>query len=159
MDFSHFLVRRVLMGFFVSVTCITAAMALIGMAFQPEARFGYEAFLSPLLFGLLTSIPTILSYSGKELTLRQALVRNVMHLVALEALVLGVLALNGVLTDTGTVLALAIGIAIIFVTVHLLLWVNDRKTADTLNRALKAWQDEMAGTGMAKEPDKTETPE
>jgi hypothetical protein len=43
MEFKTFFVKKVMMSFFVSVICISAAMALIGMSFDPDACFGYEA--------------------------------------------------------------------------------------------------------------------
>lgn len=140
MDFSTFFVKRILMGFFVSVTCITAAMALLGMTYESDARLGYEAFLSPLLFGLLTALPSFVKYSKRELSVRQAVIRNVLHLVLLEAIVLPVLSLNGLLADIGMTVSLGVTILVINLVVHLLLWINDKKTADTLNEALKKLQ-------------------
>lgn len=66
MDFKTFFEKKIMMSFFVSVTCICAAMALVGMTFETDTRFGYEAFLSPLIFGLLASIPTLVTYSKRN---------------------------------------------------------------------------------------------
>ena len=40
-----------LMAFFVCSTCISILEGLLGMAFFPEDKFGWEAFFSPPLFG------------------------------------------------------------------------------------------------------------
>jgi hypothetical protein len=55
-----------MMSFFVSVVCICAAMAFIGLSYESDARFGYEAFFSPLLFGAAASLPLLVKYSKKN---------------------------------------------------------------------------------------------
>ena len=54
-----------LAGFFISVTLITAAMFILGLFFQPDMRFGYEAFAYPLIYGVIGSVPGLLMYSKK----------------------------------------------------------------------------------------------
>ena len=131
-----------MMSFFVSVTCICAAMALIGMTFEPSARFGYEGFLSPLIFGAVASIPSLVTYSKNELTFKQTAIRNVIHFILLEAVILSVLYFGGILTSTSMVVSLGITIFAIDLTVNLVLWVNDRRTAKEFNSALKKLQND-----------------
>ncbi len=144
MEFKTFFIKKVLMGFFVSVTCICAAMALIGMVFEPNTRFGYEAYLSPLIFGALASLATLLGYSKRELSYRQAAIRNVIQCLFIEAVILTVLFLSGLLAGPAMALSLGVSIFVIFLTVNLVLWVNDRRTAKTFNDALRRLQDGCA---------------
>ena len=60
-------IREIADSYFISVTLINAAVFVTGMMFRPDEKFGYEAFLSPLIYGALTVIPTMIMYSGKEL--------------------------------------------------------------------------------------------
>ena len=142
MDLKTFFAKKVMMSFFVSVTCICAAMALIGMTFEPSARFGYEGFLSPLIFGAVASIPSLVTYSKNELTFKQTAIRNVIHFILLEAVILSVLYFGGILTSTSMVVSLGITIFAIDLTVNLVLWVNDRRTAKEFNSALKKLQND-----------------
>ena len=142
MEFRTFFVKKVMMSFFVSVACICAAMALVGMTFETDTRFGYEAFLSPLIFGLLASIPTLVTYSKKELSLEQTAVRNLLHFVLLEMIVLSVLYFGGMLTSVSMAISLGISIFIIDLVVNLVLWINDKRIAKEFNTALKRWQNE-----------------
>ena len=50
-------------SYFIAVTLINIAVFATGIMLRPEQRFGYEAFLSPLLLGALTVICWILSSS------------------------------------------------------------------------------------------------
>lgn len=140
MDFKTFFVKKVLMSFFISTTCICAAMALMGMAFVPDAHFGYQAFLSPLLFGALASLPTLATYTKKELSLKQMVWRNVFEFFLLELVILSALYFAGLLTSVPVAASLAASIFIIYLTVNLVLWINDRKTAKVFNEALKKFQ-------------------
>lgn len=147
MDFSTFFHRKMMMSFFISVTCITAAMAILGMTYAPDARFGYESFLSPLLFGALTTLPVLVKYSKRELSVRQALVRNILHFLLIEGVVLTVLSIAGLLTSPTMILSLAISILVIDVAVSAVLWVHDLKTASTLNEAIKKLQQDNGVAG------------
>ena len=140
MDFKTFFVKKIMMSFFVSVACICATMALIGMLFETDARFGYEAFLSPLILGAVASLPLLVKYSRKELSLKQTVIRNVIHFLLLEATILSILYFVGGLTDIPLAISLGISILIIDLTVNLVLWVNDKRTAKEFNSALRILQ-------------------
>lgn len=142
MDFRTFFVKKVMMSFFISVTCICTAMALVGMVFEPDARFGYEAFLSPLIFGAVASIPSLVQYSKKDLSLRQTAIRNVLHFLLLEAVILSILYFLGLLTSVSMAVSLGISIFVIDLTVNLVMWINDKRTAKEFNYALKKLQDD-----------------
>jgi len=144
MDYKTFLVKKVMMSFFVSVTCITVAMAVVGMTFEPTARFGYDAFLSPLIFGALATLPMLVKYSKKELSIKQTMVRGVIHLLLLEAVLLTSLYLLGLLTSLFLAVTLAAAILVIDVTVNLVLWIQDTRTAKEFNGALRKLQNDYA---------------
>ena len=142
MDFKTFFIKKVMMSFFVSVTCICAAMALVGMVFEPDAHFGYEALLSPLIFGAVASIPSLVQYSKKDLSLRQTAIRNVLHFLLLEAVILSILYFLGLLTSVSMAVSLGISIFVIDLTVNLVMWINDKRIAKEFNYALKKLQDD-----------------
>lgn len=144
MDFKTFFVKKVMMSFFVSVTCICAAMALIGMVFEPDTRFGYEAFLSPLIFGALASLPMLVQYSKEELSFKQTAIRNVIHFLLLEAVILSILYFFGLLTSMSMAISLGISIFVIDLTVNLVLWINAKRTAKEFNDALKRLQNDYS---------------
>jgi hypothetical protein len=140
MEIKTFFFKKVVMSFFVTVTCIVLTMALVGLFFEPDVRFGYEAFFSPLIFGLIASLPLFVKYSKHELSLGQSLLRDGIYLLLIELLILSVLYFNKILTNFSMALSLAFSIFIINVTVKIVLWINDKKTADEFNKALKAYQ-------------------
>lgn len=142
MDFKTFFIKKIMMSFFVVTACICAAMALVGMVFEPGAKFGYEAFLSPLIFGALASLPSLATYSKTELSTRQAAMRNVLHFVLLEVVVLSALYFGGMLTSISMAASLGFSIFVIDLIVNLVLWTNDKRTAKEFNGALRKLQDD-----------------
>jgi len=140
MDFMTFLVKKILMGFFVSVACICAAVAVLGLLFESDARFGYEVFFFPLIYGAAGMFPSLVTYSKKELSFRQALARNILHLILLEVVILLVLHSGGALKSFGVTISVAASILIVALTTHLVLWINDMRLAKSFNAALKMMQ-------------------
>jgi len=115
-------------------------MALIGMVFTPDVRFGYQAFLSPLIFGALASLPTLATYTKKELSLKQTVLKNVLSLFLLETVILSALYFAGLLTSVSVAVSLGATILLIDLTVNLVLWIHDKKSAEVFNKALKKFQ-------------------
>lgn len=146
MDYKTFFVKKIMMSFFVSVTCICAVMALIGMIFESDIRFGYEAFLSPLIFGAIASLPFLVKYSRSELSLKQTVIRNVIHFVLLEAVILSVLYFGEILTSMSMAISLGISIFVVDLTVNLVLWINDKRIANEFNSALKILQNDCSAS-------------
>jgi len=140
MSFKSFLYRRILIGFFVAATCIGAFMAIIGIIFEPYARFGYEGLFFPLVYGAMTMLPVLIGYSKREISVREALVRNLIQFVLIEIIVLAILYLNGALTGASLTISVAVSVLIIYLTVSLVLWINDNKTAKAVNEALLKMQ-------------------
>ncbi len=136
-------IREIAGSFFLSVTLINIAIFATGTIFRPEQKFGYEAFLTPLLFGLLTVIPTIIMYSKKELTIRQLLFRKAIQLLLDIVIVIAVIfAGNEMNRKTVTAaIGVSISIVIVFAAVHVIEWTLERRTAKQLTEQLLAFQE------------------
>jgi hypothetical protein len=117
-------------------------MGLIGLIFSPYTRFGYEAYFSPLIFGAIASFPLLVKYSKNELSMKQTVIRNVIHFVLLEVLILTILYFVGMLTTLSMAISLGISIFVIDLAVNLVMWINEKKTAKVFNDALKRLQHE-----------------
>ena len=135
-------VKEIAGSYFISVTLINIAIFATGMLFRPEQTFGHEAFIWPLLFGLLTVIPTIVMYSKKELTVRQLLFRKTIQLL-LDIVIVITAIFGGKEMNASTAAAAAgvsVSIIIVFVAVHVIEWLLARRTAKELTEELAAFQ-------------------
>lgn len=128
--------------FFIVTACITILEGILGLIFLPEARFGFEAFLSPPFFGLLSSLSGIITKSSKELSIGQMMFRMFLQLLLIEAMVFGANFLAGNFYEPKLQIALAAAIAIVYAVVYVVVWLNDRRNARLFNARLKAFQEE-----------------
>jgi uncharacterized membrane protein len=134
------------MNFFIIVTCVSVVIGTLGLIYEPSKRFGYEAYFSPLIFGAISTISSFVTYSKKELTIRQMIFRNVLQLLVLECLILTTGYSFGIMKDTMILTSVALSIIIVFVIVHLISWIIDFKTAANLNDSLKVYQRNESNT-------------
>lgn len=143
MNFKKFFIQNIMMSFFVTVTLITFIMAIVGIIYEPDVLFGYEAFLSPLLFGGVASVVSMVKYSKYELSLKQALLRNSIQLMLIEVLTLLILYFGGMLKSISITASLGLSILIVYITASLVLWINDKRMANDLNQGLKRLQADL----------------
>lgn len=134
--------KHIAMSFFIIVTCVNAAAFVLGMLFRHDDVFGYEAFLSPLMFGVCGCIPSLLLYSRHELSTREWIVRKILQLTALEAgLTLFAFGAEGIRqTESRVILSFCLSVFIIFLVVHLVSWLMNLRTARSMMTDLKEFQ-------------------
>lgn len=135
-------IREIAGSYFIAVTLINIAIFATGMLFRPEQTFGYEAFLSPPVFGFLTVIPTLIMYSRRELTVGQLLFRKAIQLLLDIVIVIAVIFAGNEMNRETVTAAIGVSVSIVFVfaAVHGIQWLLDRKTARELTEQLAAFQ-------------------
>ncbi|MGI1659389.1 MAG: DUF3021 family protein [Desulfitobacterium sp.] len=128
------------MNFFIIVTCVTLVIGVLGLIYEPDRRFGYEAYFSPLIFGLIGVVPSFVTYSKREPTLRQMMIRKIFQLFVLEAMVLsfgyGMEIMYGPM-----MFAVAGAVFAVFLLVHFFSYAIDYREATRLNAELKVFQE------------------
>lgn len=138
MSFREFL-RKSLMNFFIIVTCLSALIGILGLIYEPNRLFGYEAYFSPIIFGVIGVFPSIVTYSKKELTLKQMTFRKVLQLLVIEVIVLSFGYNLGVMKDN-MMISISISILMVYLMVHFITWFIDTSKAAKFNEDLKAFQ-------------------
>lgn len=131
--------KKTLMSFFIVVTLVNVAMAVLGMIYDKGRTFGYNAFFSPIIFGVLGVLPSIVTYSKRELTFKQMAVRKILQLVLLEAVLILFVLINHI-SETKAIFPFAVSVFVVAVVVQMLLWVLDYNQAKKLNVILDEYQ-------------------
>lgn len=141
MEFKRFIVN-ILIIFFVLSTLITLAVALIGSVFDSGTQFGYRSMLIPLEYAALCTLPSLATYSKRELSLGQMLVRKAISLVLVEAVMMFIVFTSSVIDHSRieVVLAIAGSVLVIFVLTNLFMWLKDSAEAKKMNRDLERFQ-------------------
>ncbi len=138
MEFKKFLIEKLTLFFMLS-TMITAAVYLIGSAYDRDALFGYDALLSPMRYAALCILPTFVTWSRRELSMRELLFRKALMLVLVEGVIL-YMAFTSPVIDTGrmqVVMTLMGSVLVIFLLVNLFLWLRDLAEAGRMNQDLE----------------------
>lgn len=138
--------KSLLSFYFIIVTLINAATFILGEIFRPDDTFGYDAFLSPLIYAAISLVPMLCMYSKKELTLKQHIFREVLQLIAIEIVLIGFGLGEKCLDPENFALtaSFALSVLIIFVLVSIIAWLLDMKTARQLTSDLKSFQDRVS---------------
>ena len=138
MSFGEFL-RKQLMYYFIIVTIVTLVIGILGLIYEPDQRFGYESYFSPLIFGLIGVLPSFVTYSRKELTMKQTIVREILQLILIEVMILSFSYFMGILKRE-MVGSMIFAILTVFVAVNCIDWLISNKNAKKLTEYLKAYQ-------------------
>lgn len=139
MSFSSFL-RSCAIRFFIIATCLNVATAIFGPMLQPKAMFGFDAFYSPLIGATLGTLPSIILYSRKELNLRQTIIRKVLHLLALEIIIIGFSILVGKNFSLFQIMLFVGIVLIVYLAVNLIGQLLQIKDTREINAGLRALQ-------------------
>ena len=141
MSIKQFIVRKLGLFFMLS-TLITVAIYLLGSHFDWEARFGYDGFLSPLLYAGCCVVPSLVTWSKRELKPRELILRELIQFLLTEAVVL-FLAFRNRTIDTSrpaVVLGIAGSVLVIYLLVFLFSWLVNSAQAKQVNQELQAFQ-------------------
>ena len=141
MSLKQFLIRKLGL-FFMLTTLITFAMYVLGSRLDSDARFGYDGFLSPLIYAGCCVIPSLVTYSKRELKPREWIAREALQFVLTEAVVLG-LAFRSHTIDTtrwAVVLGIAGSVLAIYLLVFLFSWLVNSVQAKQVNDELQQFQ-------------------
>lgn len=125
------------------VTLITILLIILGKLLDRDRVFSYEAFLSPLLYALIGTAATVVTRSDKERSIRDLIIRKAISLLLIEcAIIFIALNADSIPTEKSWVIpGLALGIFVVFVLAHVILYFADRKEAEKLNADLARYQE------------------
>lgn len=132
---------KLLNMFFIVTTLITIVMGVMGLIWERDRLLTYEVMFSPVIIGFISVLPSIVMYSKKELTLRQLVIRKVLHLFLLE---IELIAFSKIMGIWNKVIGLpfVISILIVAVFVQVFLWLVGVQRANTITNELKTFQKE-----------------
>ena len=136
------LIRDMINTYFMLATMILAAMTVLGTYFMPEVRFGYEQFSTPLIYAAWGTLPNIVMYAKKELTMKQMLVRKMIQLILVEVIVISVVLPTEILESGNSelVISLVSCVFVIYVLTHAIEWYQNSITAKKLTEELAIFQ-------------------
>ena len=136
------LINDMIYTYFMLVTMILGVMMILGMHFMPDVRFGYEAFGTPLIYAAFGTLPNIIMYAKKELTMKQFLIRKTIQLVLVEVIVIAVAVPNEIIKEgkIAVVVSLTVSILVVYILTHLIEWFQNYTMAKKMTEELLNFQ-------------------
>ena len=137
-------IKNIAGSFFISVTLINLAILILGKILRPEQQFGYEVFAYPLIYGVIGIIPALFVRSDKELTVKQAIIKEIAQMMMTVVAIVVFIFVGQPLTRDIliTASAVALSIVIIYCLVVLIGGLMDLRTARVMTEDLKRFQEE-----------------
>ena len=131
--------------YFILVTLITIMLMVVGLIFDSDRTFSYEAFLSPLIYAFIGVIPVFIFHSEKELSLKRLIVKNIVQLLLVEAVILVIVfkAPNIPSDRIEVVISIAVGILIVYLLSILVEYLIELSQANEMNAYLEEYQSRL----------------
>lgn len=138
MTFKEFIINRIQVFFFL-VTMILLAQVVLGNIIEPDRVLYYKDFIGTFVMAGLCMLPTVVTYSKKELNLKQMIVRHIIQLVLIEGIML-TLAIIGIAPSPQkplSVVLIVTATAIIYALAIFLMWYRQYLESKKLTELLK----------------------
>lgn len=128
--------------YFILVTLITVLLMILGLVFDADRTFSYQVFASPLIYAALGVIPVMIFKQEKELSVKKLLLRRFFELILIEAIFIGLaLSADTIPTErTGVVIAIALGIAVVYVLTFFVEYLFESAESKEMNELLYSYQ-------------------
>ena len=125
------------------VTLITVLMIILGSLLERDRVFSYDAFISPLLYALIGTAATAVTWTEKELSIRKLIIRKAIALLLIEGAILFVaLKSDTIPTEKNWVVpCLLAGVFAVYVLSHIILYFIDRREAEKISADLARYQE------------------
>ena len=125
------------------VTLITVLMIILGSLLDRDRVFSYDAFISPLLYALIGTAATAVTWTEKELSIRKLIIRKAIALLLIEGAILFVaLKSDTIPTEKNWVVpCLLAGVFAVYVLSHIILYFIDRREAEKISTDLARYQE------------------
>ncbi|MBQ1350352.1 MAG: hypothetical protein II614_00575 [Ruminococcus sp.] len=140
MTIKEFLISRIQL-YFLLVTLIFAVSMIIGMIFTPGQELYYYQLIGPFFLAALCVLPTFITYSRKEPTVRQVVLRNIIRLILIEGIVLTQIQPPEQENQVLFRILLAAAVLIVYLLASLMMWLRRVRQSGMMTEQLKILQE------------------
>ena len=128
--------------YFILVTLITILLMVVGMLFDSDRTFSYDAYFSPLFYAFIGVIPVFFFQSDKELSMKRLIIRNVLYVLIVEAAILLIVfkAPNIPSDRIEVVISIAVGVLVVFILSLIVEYIFELTQANEMNAYLEEYQ-------------------
>ena len=144
MTIKEFLISRIQL-YFLLVTLIFAVSMIIGMIFTPGQELYYYQLIGTFFLAALCVLSTFITYSRKEPTVRQVVLRNIIRLILIEGIVLTQIQPPEQENQVLFRILLAAAVLIVYLLASLMMWLRRVRQSGMMTEQLRILQERGSG--------------
>ncbi|MGE5678452.1 MAG: DUF3021 domain-containing protein [Pseudomonadota bacterium] len=134
--------KKLVKDFLVIFAVIVITITLLRQIFAPDVYLRLRDIYNYMICAVVGDLPSLIFYTKKDMTEKEMRLRIIIHFAVLEAALLTIANVFGWVSGITNMLFLAVQIAIIYGIVRLILWMDDKKAANSINEKLRALKNE-----------------
>ena len=136
MELREFL-KKCMIDFLLIQAGITLAIGIIGCTSSPEGQVNYYILFMPFLYAFFCLLPSFITYSSKELSIRQMIFRKVIQFLLIELIVLLISYLAEALVNTFLCITIMLTVVVIYSAVNLIDFYIEKTNSDSMTRKIQ----------------------
>lgn len=135
-------IKKLIRDYFVIFAIVVICITVLRQIFSPDEYFELKDIFIYMICALAGDLPSLIFYSPKEISEKEMRLRLIIHFVVLEAVLLTLANVMGWVTGILNTILFAFQIAVIYVLLRFLSWMDDRKVAYRINEKLRVMNHE-----------------
>lgn len=136
-------IKKLIKDYFTIFALIVICMTISRQIFLPNKPIELKEIYIYMICSLLVDLPSLILYSSEEVSEKEMRIRRIIHLIALNAILLIFANVIGFLNDILDIVVLEFQIAVIYVLGCFLSWTNDKKATNRINEKLNNLREEL----------------
>lgn len=131
------ILRKCMTDFLMIQAGITLATGVLGCFAAPPREVSPTVFFMPFVYAFFCVMPSFVIYSARELSVRQMLVRKVIQFLLIEAIVMLISYISGVMGTVFLRVAIPVSAAVIYAAVNVLDYLFCRSDAHIMTEKIQ----------------------
>lgn len=133
-------IKKLARDFLIIFGAIMIIITILRQIYIPDLAFDLKSIYIIMIFAFVGALTGFIVDVPQEISEKSMRVRFTVHFCILEAILITLASIMGIVDHWGSVIILALEIGVIYAIVRLLSWQNDKQTARTINEKLESFR-------------------
>lgn len=131
------ILKKCMIDFLMIQAGITMAIGIISCINPPPEGMNHDMFFMPFVYAFFCILPSFVTYSRNELSIKQMAVRKVIQFILIELLVILVSYVMGPLDDISMGIAIMIAVAVVYSVVNCFGYLISKADAEAMTKKIQ----------------------
>lgn len=139
------ILRKCINNFLMIQAGITLAIGIISCIQPPQMGVNRFMFFMPFIYAFFCTLPSLVVYTKKELSLKQMVIRKIIQFVLIELIVFLISYVMGPLRDIFMSVAIIVAVAVVYATVNCLDYLIAKSDTKAMTKKLLQLKERKRG--------------